>query len=208
MKDKGPLLLGIFVSGRGSNMEAILRAIDEGRLPARVTVVISDQPQAPALAKAKAWGVPALVVERRAFSDRQAYEEELVRICHQYRVELVVLAGFMRLLGPTFLSAYEGRIMNIHPSLLPSFPGLHPQAQALAWGVRFSGCTVHFVNQEMDGGPIILQAVVPVYQDDTEETLAARILQEEHRIYPEAIRLFAEGRLQIEGRRVLILGEK
>ncbi|MDI3280838.1 MAG: phosphoribosylglycinamide formyltransferase [Bacillota bacterium] len=201
---KGPLVLGVFASGRGSNLEAILEAIEAGKLPARVAVVLSDRPEAPALEKARRRGIPGLAVLPGDFPSRQVYEERLVEICRQHGVELVVLAGFMRLLGPTFLSAYRHRVMNIHPALLPSFPGLHAQEQAVRYGVRFSGCTVHFVDEGMDTGPIILQAVVPVEQDDTPETLAARILVEEHRLYPEAIRLYAEGRLRIEGRRVLI----
>lgn len=203
-----PLVLGVFASGRGSNLEAILNEIEAGKLPARVAVVVSDQPEAPALERARRRGIPALAVLPGDFSSRQAYEERLVEICRQHGVELVVLAGFMRLLGPTFLSAYRHHIMNIHPALLPSFPGLHAQEQAVRYGVRFSGCTVHFVDEGVDTGPIILQAVVPVEQDDTPETLAARILVEEHRLYPEAIRLYAEGRLHIEGRRVIITPPK
>lgn len=198
------ITLGIFVSGRGSNMDAILEAIGQGWIPARAALVLSDHPGAPALEKARQWGVPTVVVERSAFSGKQEFEEEILRVCREKGVDLVVLAGYMRILGPVFLKAYAGRIMNIHPSLLPSFPGLHPHRQALEKGVRFSGCTVHFVNEEMDGGPIILQAVVPVEQGDTEETLSARILAEEHRLYPEAIRLYAQGRLKLEGRRVFI----
>lgn len=198
------ITLGIFVSGRGSNMDAILEAVDQGRIPARVGLILSDNPGAPALEKARRRGAHTAVVERSAFSGKTEYEAEMLRVCRESKVDLVVLAGFMRILSPVFLKAYAGRIMNIHPSLLPSFPGLHPHRQALEKGVRYSGCTVHFVNEEMDGGPIIMQAVVPVEQDDTEETLAARILAEEHRLYPEAIRLYAQGCLKVEGRRVLI----
>ncbi|HHW14662.1 MAG TPA: phosphoribosylglycinamide formyltransferase [Firmicutes bacterium] len=199
--------LGILVSGRGSNLEAILRAHAAGRLGAVPVLVVSDNPAAPALEKASRFGVPTAVVVRRDCSGAREFEEALVAALRGAGVELVALAGFMRLLGPAFLSAFPGRVLNIHPSLLPSFPGLHAQRQALAYGVRVSGCTVHLVDEEMDHGPILLQAAVPVLPDDTEETLAARILAEEHRLYPEAIRLVAEGRVRVEGRRALILEE-
>ena len=199
--------IGILVSGRGSNMEAIIDACEEGRIDGEVVVVLSDRPDAPALEKAKRKGIPAMYVPpgKKRYSLVGEAEEEYIRILREYRVDLVCLAGFMRIIKRRFLSEFEGRIMNIHPSLLPSFPGLEAQRQAWEYGVRFSGCTVHFVDETVDGGPIILQAVVPVFDDDTPQTLAERILKEEHRIYPEAIQLFAEGRLRIEGRKVKIL---
>jgi len=202
--------IGILVSGRGSNMEAIIRNAKEGKIDAEVVIVISDNPDAPALEKARALGVEAIYVypgEKKTYltPDR---EEEYVRILKEKNVELVCLAGFMRVLKKTFLSSFPYRIMNIHPSLLPSFPGLNAQKKAWEYGVKISGCTVHFVDEGIDTGPIILQKAVPVLEDDTPETLAERILKEEHKIYSEAIQLFAEGRLKVEGRRVLILPKK
>lgn len=185
-----PLRLGIMVSGRGSNMEAILNEIEAGRLQAEVAAVVSDNPGARALTLLSGPGrenIPAVVVERRSFPTKAEYEKALLAVLAGHKVELVVLAGFMRLLGPTFLAAYPGRVINIHPSLLPSFPGLAAQKQAVDYGVKVSGCTVHFVNEQMDGGRIIAQAVVPVMPDDNEETLAARILKEEHRLLPQVI---------------------
>ncbi len=192
------LSIGILVSGRGSNMENILQAKD---LPVDVAVVISDNPRAQALEKARKQGVRAVCIERK--NTKREFEEEIVR--ELAGVDLVVLAGFMRILSPWFVGIYEGRIMNIHPSLLPAFPGLDACRQAIEYGVRLSGCTVHFVDAKMDHGPVILQTAVPVFADDTVESLAERILREEHKLYPQAIRLYAEGRLRIEGRRVRIL---
>lgn len=206
MKGGGPRL-GILVSGRGSNLEAILRAHAAGRLGAVPALVVSDNPMAPALEKAGRFGVPSAVVIRREHPGAKEFEEALIAVLRDAGVELVALAGFMRLLGSAFLSAFPGRVLNIHPSLLPSFPGLHAHRQALEYGVRVSGCTVHLVDEAMDHGPILLQAAVPVLPGDTEETLAARILIEEHRLYPEAIRLVAGGRVRVEGRRVVILEE-
>lgn len=200
------LRLGILASGRGSNMEAIIDATVAGRLVAQVAVVISDVAGAPALAKAAARGIEACHVDPAAFPRKSAYERRLFEILTEHGVGLVALAGYMRLVGRTLLEAYPGRIMNIHPSLLPAFPGLDAQAQALEYGVKVAGCTVHFVDEGTDSGPIILQAAVPVKEDDTAETLAARILVEEHRLYPRAIQLFAEGRLVLDGRRVRIEG--
>ncbi|MDI6871563.1 MAG: phosphoribosylglycinamide formyltransferase [Bacillota bacterium] len=202
--EKAPRL-GILVSGRGSNMEAILQAAALGRLGATPVLVVSDNPQAPALAKAAQRGVAIAVVRRRDYASASEFERALVAELKGAGVDLVALAGFMRVLGREFLAAFPGRVLNIHPSLLPSFPGLHAQRQALEYGVRVSGCTVHFVDEQVDHGPIVLQAAVPVLPADTEETLSARILAEEHRIYPEAIRLVAEGRVRVEGRRVWIL---
>lgn len=199
--------IGILVSGRGSNMEAIIDACKQGRIDGEVVLVLSDREDAPAIEKAKKKGVDAMYIHpgKKKYSLVGDAEEEYIRVLKEYRVDLVCLAGFMRIIKKRFLQEFKNRIMNIHPSLLPSFPGLEAQRQAWEYGVKFSGCTVHFVDETVDGGPIILQAVVPVFDDDTPETLAERILKEEHRIYPEAVQLFAEGRLKIEGRRVRIL---
>jgi phosphoribosylglycinamide formyltransferase-1 len=198
--------VGVLVSGRGTNLQALIDAEARGELGARIVVVISNRAGVPALERARRAGIPAVVLERRAFPSRQAQEEAIVACLRDHQVDLVVLAGYDRILGPTVLAAYPLRIINIHPSLLPAFRGtLQAQRAALEYGVKVSGCTVHFVTEEVDGGPIILQRVVPVYDDDTPETLAARILAEEHRALPEAVRLFAEGRLRVVGRRVVIL---
>ena len=199
-----PLGLGVLASGRGSNLQAILDACARPGFPARVVVVVADRERAPALEHARQHRVPAIWLNPKDFGDRAAYDEALRRLLDEHRVGLVCLAGFMRILTPGLVRAYAGRIMNVHPSLLPAFPGLAAQRQALEHGVRVAGATVHFVDDGVDTGPIILQASVPVHPDDTEETLSARILVEEHRLYPEAIRLFAEGRLTIAGRKVLI----
>lgn len=199
------LRLGVLASGRGSNLQAILEAIDGGELPAEVACVVSERRTAPALERASLRGIPASHVPSKAYPDRPAHEAEVRRILDEHGVELVVLAGYMRLLTPGFIATYRGRMMNIHPALLPSFPGVDAQKQAWNYGVKVSGCTVHFVEEGMDAGPIILQRVVPVFEYDTPETLAQRILAEEHQALPEAIRLFAEERLIIEGRRVRIL---
>lgn len=201
---EAPLPIGVLVSGRGSNLEAILASIGEGRLDARVTVVVSDVADAYALTIAGRHGVPAVFVDPGDPGGKAAYEARIAAVLEEHGVRLVVLAGYMRVAGPVLLGRFPGRIMNIHPSLLPAFPGLHVQRKALEYGVRFSGCTVHFVDAGVDTGPIILQAVVPVLADDTEELLAARILREEHQVFSQAIQLFAEGRLEIRGRRVLI----
>ncbi|MDR2935009.1 MAG: phosphoribosylglycinamide formyltransferase [Candidatus Adiutrix sp.] len=179
--------IGFLVSGRGSNMAAVLEEIAAGRLKAEARVAISDNPEAPALALASGRGLPAVTIERKNFPRRQEFEEALVRVLKEHGVGLVVLAGFMRLLGPTLLSAFPGRIINIHPSLLPAFPGLEAQRQALEYGVKIAGCTVHYVNEVMDGGRIIAQAAVPVEPDDTAESLGARILTQEHRLLALAI---------------------
>lgn len=191
-KSRGPLRLGILASGRGSNLAAVLEEIAAGRLAAEVAVVISDQPTALALERAAKAGVPTVVVERRNFPDRVAFEKAVAAALRKHDVELVVLAGFMRLLGKNFVEEFSIRIINIHPSLLPSFPGLHAQKQALDYGVKITGCTVHFVNEVMDGGKIIAQAAVPVLPEDTEESLSARILVEEHRLLPQVIGWIAE----------------
>ena len=199
-----PLGLGVLASGRGSNLQAILEACARPDFPARVVVVVADRERAPALEHARQHRVPAIWLNPKDFGDQAAYDEALRRLLDEHRVGLVCLAGFMRILTPGLVRAYAGRIVNVHPSLLPAFPGLAAQRQALAYGVRVAGATVHFVDDGVDTGPIILQASVPVHPDDTEETLSARILLEEHRLYPEAIRLFAEGRLTLAGRKVLI----
>jgi len=201
------LPIGVLVSGRGSNLAAILEACARPGFPAHVAVVISDRERALALERARAAGVEALWINPKDFADREAFDAVLVRELTARGVGLVCNAGFMRILSPVYVRAFAGRALNIHPSLLPSFPGLHAQRQALDHGAKVAGATVHFVDEGMDSGPIVLQAAVPVEPGDTEETLAARILGQEHRIYPEAIRLFAEGRLRIEGRRVIVTPE-
>jgi phosphoribosylglycinamide formyltransferase-1 len=198
--------LGVLISGSGTNLQAIMDAVSEKRLDAAIGVVLSNRPDAQGLARARSRGIPTEVVEHRKFPTREDFDRELVRLLKSYGAELVILAGFMRLLSPVLIRAFPDRIMNIHPALLPAFPGLHAQRQALEHGVRFSGCTVHFVSEECDQGAIIIQAVVPVLPGDTEETLSARILGEEHRIYPRAIQLYAEGRLKVSGRHVRVDG--
>ena len=202
-----PLSLGVLISGSGTNLQAIIDAIERNELTAVVGVVISNRPDAYGLTRARHHRLPAVVIPHKNFSSRQAFEAELIKTLQDYRVELVVLAGFMRLLSPVFIRAFPQRIMNIHPALLPAFPGRHAQRQAVERGVRIAGATVHFVDEEMDHGPIIAQAAVPVYPDDTEESLSARILTQEHRIYPQAIQLFAEGRLEVRGSRVIVHNE-
>lgn len=196
--------LGVLVSGRGSNLQALIDAMEAESLKASISVVISDNPEALALARAERHGIRSEVVKKEDFPSKVAFDAELVRILRERDVGLVALAGFMRLLTPAFIDAFPMRVINIHPSLLPSFPGLDVQRKAVEYGVRFSGCTVHFVDKGVDTGPIIMQAVVPVTDTDTAETLAERILREEHRIYPQAVRLFAEDRLRVEGRRVIV----
>jgi phosphoribosylglycinamide formyltransferase-1 len=199
--------IGVLISGRGSNLQAIIDAVKDGRLEARIAVVISNRADAYGLERAREAGIETLVRDHKAWASREAYEAVLVEDLRARNVHLVCLAGFMRLLGATFVNAFSNRILNIHPALLPSFPGLHAQRQALDHGVRFSGATVHLVDTQLDAGPIVLQAVVPVFADDTEETLSARILAEEHRIYPDAIGRMLEGGWTIEGRR-LIFGRR
>lgn len=201
-----PLRVGVLASGRGSNLQAILDACAGPGFPARVVVVLSDRERAPALDRARAAGVEALFVNPKDFADRDAYDRGLVRELSAREVGLVCHAGFMRILSPAYVRAFAGRALNIHPSLLPAFPGLHAPRQALDHGVKVSGATVHFLDEGVDTGPIVLQSSVPVQPNDTEETLAARILVEEHRLYPQAVRLFAEGRLRIAGRRVIVEG--
>ncbi|HYG81743.1 MAG TPA: phosphoribosylglycinamide formyltransferase [Pyrinomonadaceae bacterium] len=195
--------VGILISGRGSNMVALADAVAGGRVQgARVRLVVSDQPGAAGLERARERGIETAVVERRGRT-REEHEREVVERLRACGVELVCLAGYMRLLSPCFLEAFRGRVLNIHPSLLPAFPGLDAQRQAVEHGVRVSGCTVHFVDETLDGGPIITQRAVPVLDSDTPETLAARILDEEHSAYPEALALVCSGRYEVAGRRVL-----
>jgi len=196
--------IGVLASGSGSNLQSIIDNCESGKLPVEIACVISNNVAAFALERARKHGIPALHIDHRIFTGREAYDAALVETLHEYGVELVVLAGFMRIITPVLLDAFPSAVMNIHPALLPAFPGLHAQRQAIDYGVKVSGCTVHFVDAGTDTGPIIIQAAVPVMEGDTEETLSARIVTEEHSIYPEAIRLFAEGRLKVEGRRVVI----
>lgn len=196
------LKLGVLVSGSGTNLQAIIDACESGKILAEVKVVVSNKPNVFALERAKRHKIPNYVVDHKLYEKREDFEREVIKILKQYEVELVCLAGFMRVLTPFFLKAFPQRVINIHPAILPSFAGINAQKQAIDYGVKFSGCTVHFVDEGVDTGPIILQSVVPVYDDDTEESLRERILKEEHRIYPMAIKLIAEGRISIEGRRV------
>jgi len=195
--------IGVLISGRGSNLQAIVDAVADGRLDATIAVVISNRADAAGLVRAQDAGIETLVLDHQAHATRADYDRTLVGELRARDVSLICLAGFMRLLGPEFIAAFPDAILNIHPSLLPSFPGLHAQRQALEHGVKVSGATVHVVNAELDSGPIVLQSAVPVRDDDTEDTLAARILVEEHRIYPEAIAMVLDGRWRLEGRRFL-----
>jgi phosphoribosylglycinamide formyltransferase-1 len=199
-----PLRVAVLASGRGSNFRALVEAAQTGRMPAAVVVLISDRERAPALDIARGHGIEALFLDPKQYPSREAHEKAIIGALEERRVSLVCHAGYMRLLTAGYVAHFHGRALNIHPSLLPAFPGLHAQRQALAHGVRVSGATVHFVDEGMDSGPIVLQAAVPVRPDDTEDSLSERILVEEHRIYPEAVRLFAEGRLRIDGRIVQI----
>lgn len=203
----GKPTVAVLISGSGSNLQAIIDASERGEIPCRVGIVISNKADAYGLVRAQKHGIPTEVVDHRGFPTREEFDAKLVEVIRKTGAELVCLAGFMRVLTPVFVRAFPNRILNIHPALLPSFPGTHGPRQALSYGVRFSGCTVHFLDEGVDTGPVIVQAVVPVYDDDTEEALAARILVQEHRIYPMAIRLFFAGKLAVEGRRVRVLGE-
>ena len=199
--------LAVLISGRGSNLQSIIDAIAEERLAATIGVVLSNVADAPGLARATDAGIPTVVVEHRQFASRDEFDLMLVDILRRYRVDLVCLAGFMRLLGPRVVEAFPNAILNIHPSLLPAFPGLHAQRQAFAHGVRVSGATVHFVTTELDAGPIVMQATVPVHDDDSEDQLSARILAEEHRLYPESIARVLAGGWRIDGRRFVRASE-
>lgn len=196
--------IGILLSGRGSNFEAIARAVVRGRIEADIAAVISNRPEARGLDVARSMGLNAICLPSKGL-DRETYDAHLAAELRRHRVDLICLAGFMRLLSPWFIREFPGRILNIHPSLLPAFPGLDAQAQALAYGVKITGCTVHFVDEDLDAGPIVMQAAVPVEPGDTAETLSARILKEEHRIYTESIRMVLSGSYRIDGRRVVEL---
>jgi phosphoribosylglycinamide formyltransferase-1 len=204
----GKLSLGVLASGRGSNFQAIVDAIESGRLDASVKLLVVDNPGAFAVERAKKHSIESLYLNPAEFATKDDFFRRIAEELGARRVELVVLAGFMRIVRKPLIDAFRNRIMNIHPALLPSFPGLHGQKQAVDYGVRISGCTVHFVDEGMDTGPVIIQAAVPVFADDTEDRLSERILKLEHRIFPEAIRLFSEGRLRVEGRVVTIAGSE
>ncbi len=197
--------VAVLLSGRGSNFRALHDAMLAGTIDAEIVLVFSNKAEAPGLQTARERGLETLHLDPKTFPSKEAYDEVIVAELKKRDVDLVCLAGYMKIITPFFCQVYRNQIMNIHPALLPSFPGLHAQKQAVDYGVRYSGATVHFVWEEVDAGPIILQAVVPVYQDDTEETLADRILEQEHKIYPEAVRLYFEGRLEVRGRKVFIL---
>jgi phosphoribosylglycinamide formyltransferase 1 len=195
--------IGVLLSGRGSNFEALADSVTAGRIPnAEIAIVISNRDGAPGIEKAQQRSIPTKVIPSKGL-EREAYDRQVVAVLQEHKVDLICLAGYMRLLSPYFVAAFPQRILNIHPSLLPSFPGLESQRQALEYGVKFAGCTVHFVDENLDAGPIVLQATIPVRDDDTEATLSERILAEEHRIYSEAVKIILEGRYKILGRRVV-----
>jgi phosphoribosylglycinamide formyltransferase-1 len=195
--------IGVLLSGRGSNFEALSESVAAGRIPnAEIAIVISNREGAPGIQRAESRGIRTRVIPSKGL-EREAYDRQVVAVLNDHKVDLICLAGYMRLLSPYFVAAFPNRILNIHPSLLPSFPGLESQRQALEYGVKFAGCTVHFVDENLDAGPIVLQAVVPVEDKDTEESLSQRILREEHRIYSEAVRIVLDGKFTIEGRRVI-----
>ena len=198
--------IGVLLSGRGSNFQALADSIASSRIPnAEIAIVISNREGAPGIDRAKTRGIATRVIPSKGL-ERETYDRQVVAALNDHKVDLVCLAGYMRLLSPYFVASFPNRILNIHPSLLPSFPGLESQRQALEYGVKFAGCTVHFVDENLDAGPIVLQSVVPVKDEDTEDTLSTRILEQEHRIYSEAVRIVLEGRYKIEGRRVLQTG--
>jgi phosphoribosylglycinamide formyltransferase-1 len=201
-KKKGKI--AVFISGRGSNFRAIHDSIIAGKLNCEIALVFSNKKDAPGLKTAQDRNLETLFLDPKAFSSSEDYEKEIIKELRKRDVDLICLAGYMKILGPSLCREFNNAIINIHPALLPSFPGLHVQKKAIDWGVRYSGATVHFVTEDVDMGPIIVQAVVPVIQDDTEETLSDRILKEEHKIYSEAVRLYFEGRLEVRGRRVFI----
>ena len=204
IEEKMMINIGVLASDRGTNLQAIIEAIEDGKIEGEIKVVISDHPDACALKRAQQYLIDTRHIDFKGFKNREDYDKEMVKTLKEKKIDLVVLAGYMRILSPYFIRTYKNKIMNIHPALLPSFIGLHAQKQAVKYGVKISGCTVHFVDEGIDSGPIILQKAVEVSADDTEESLAEKILKEEHQIYPRAIQLFCEGRLVIKGRRVLI----
>ena len=197
--------LGVLCSGRGTDLQSIIDAIANKQLNAEIAIVLTDKPNVMALERAEKAGIKNVCVDRKNFADKSEFETALLNELKSAEVDLVILAGFMRILSPAFVHEYKDRIMNIHPSLLPSFPGAHAHRDVLAYGVKVSGCTVHFVDEGTDSGPIIMQSAVEVKDDDTEESLAARVLEQEHIIYPKAIQLYVEGKLKIDGRRVIII---
>jgi len=196
--------IGVLASGRGTNLQAIIKAVEEGIIEGEISIVISDNRDAFALKRAKQNNIKTEYLNFKSFKDREDYDKEIIKTLEEKKIDLVVLAGYMRILSPYFIRTYKNKIMNIHPALLPSFPGLHAQRQAVEYGVKISGCTVHFVDEGVDSGPIILQKSIQVSADDTEESLTEKILKEEHQIYPRAIQLFSQGRLIIKGRKVFI----
>tara|TARA_B100000315_G_C14594719_1_gene598152 strand:- start:3040 stop:3687 length:648 start_codon:yes stop_codon:yes gene_type:complete len=198
------LIIGVLVSGRGTNLQQILDEVESGRLHASVSVVISNCGSAEAISRAKARGIPAIFIDPKAYAATAEYDRAILDVLKNHDVELVVLAGYMKIVSSILIEAYRNRMMNIHPSLLPAFSGLYAQRKALEYGVKISGCTVHFVSEEVDAGPVILQAAVPVEESDTEESLSARILAQEHQIFPKALQLYSDGRLQVVGGRVII----
>lgn len=202
------ITLGVLASGRGSNFQAIIDSINSGFLDAQIAVLITDNPDAYAIERAKSNNIETLVLKPRDFSDKDTFYSHIGGELKTRGVELVILAGFMRVVGKALIDVFPNRIMNIHPALLPSFPGLHGQKQAVDYGVKISGCTVHFVDEGVDTGSVIIQAAVPVYADDTEESLSERILKQEHKIFPQAIKLYAEGKIKIHGRKVFIEGQR
>jgi len=209
-KQTSPLRIAVLASGRGSNLQAIIDAIEAKQVEAEIVAVISNKKEAVALERARKHGINDLFVDPKPFAgqpdSREAYDRGLLAVLQQYDIELVLLAGYMKIVTAVLVNAFANRMMNIHPSLLPSFPGLDVQKKAIEWGCKLAGCTVHFVTEGVDEGPIILQAAVPILDEDTPDTLAARILVQEHKIYPRAVQLFAKGRLRVDGRRVRIEG--
>ncbi|MEK6671015.1 MAG: phosphoribosylglycinamide formyltransferase [Nitrospirota bacterium] len=208
IKPKDALRVAVLASGRGSNLQAVIDAIEAGTVQAKIVAVISNKKEAPALERAHRQGLSSFFVDPKPYAgtpdSREAYDRALLDMLQRHDVELVLLAGYMKIVTRVLVETFVNRMMNIHPSLLPSFPGLDVQKKAIEWGCKLAGCTVHFVTEGVDEGPIILQAAVPILDDDTSDTLAARILKQEHKIYPRAVQLFAEGRLRVEGRRVFI----
>ena len=198
------VFLGVLVSGSGSNLQSLIDHVERGALDAEIRMVVSNNPCAFALERCRKHGIPSAIIDHREFPSRETFEDRLVDVLQTVGVDLVVMAGFMRILSRKFFQSFPMRVMNIHTALLPAFPGMHVQQKAVDYGVKFSGCTVHFADEGVDSGPIIIQAVVPVYDEDDAETLAARILSQEHRIYPQAVQYYAEGRIEFVGRRVRI----
>jgi phosphoribosylglycinamide formyltransferase-1 len=200
------LSIAVFISGGGTDLQSIIDAIEAGRVSARIAVVISNEPDAFGLVRAAKHGIPTAVINHQDYKSRHEFEEAILAVLKDFTIELICLAGFMRVLTPEFLRRFPHRVINIHPALLPAFPGTHGQADAFTYGVKFSGCTIHFVDEGVDTGPIIMQAVVPVLPDDDVESLKARILAQEHKIYPQVIHFFAEGRVTVVGKKVVIKG--